>query len=66
VNGATFGPASPTAIGGSGLALKQGTMSSSLFGWSRIDLTASLNFTPAQQFVEVTGATANVTFTIAY
>ena len=68
VNGATFGPASATFIGttASPLDLKSGTMTSSVFGWSRIDQIPDLFLPGNQTFNVVTGSTADITFTLKY
>ncbi len=68
VNGATFGLASPTDIGiaASPLILKTGTMTNSVFGWSRIDQIPDLELPGSQTFNVVTGSTADITFTLKY
>jgi hypothetical protein len=69
VNGQTFGPASPAFVGTTAAPLDlkgAGTMTSSVFGWTRIDMMPDLELPGSQLFNVVTNSTADVTFTIKY
>ncbi|HUJ12885.1 MAG TPA: hypothetical protein VL284_03760 [Thermoanaerobaculia bacterium] len=69
VNGKIFGKSSATAIGTTGTPLDlfaSGTMTSSVFGWTRIDQTPDISVPGTTSFNAVTGATANITFTLTY